>query len=117
MPFLVVAGITVIVQDRSAAENKPRPIGASDYAFDGTLRSSVRNRKRSWSFTTNPMTDAQVATLRTAIETGTGIVACSGDALGGTVNCEVIIDGVDYIRDRSQVTDFQRTVRLALNEA
>lgn len=118
MPFLTVAGITVVVQDDSASEPEAERIGASARAFDGTLRSSVRARKRRWQFTTNPMTDAAVATLRAAVETGTGIVNCSGDALlGGTVSCEVLIADIAYIRDPRVATDFSRTLTLALNEA
>lgn len=118
MPFLTVAGITVTVQDRNAQEREPTRIGASDRAFDGSLRSSVRTRKRSWSFTSVPLTTADLTTLRTAIETGTGIVACSGDALNGaSVTCEVLIGGIDYIRDGRVASDFSRAITLTLNEA
>jgi len=118
MPFLTVAAITVIVQDSSASEQEAERIGGSARAFDGTLRSSVRNRKRRWQFTTVPMTDAAIATLRSAIETGTQIVTCSGDALlGASVSCEVLITDVSYIRDQRVATDFSRTLSLSLQEA
>lgn len=118
MPFLTVAGVTVVVQDSSASEGPPTLIGGSARAFDGTLRSSVRASKRNWQFTTNPMTDANVATLRAAIETGTQIVTCSGDALlGASVSCEVQITDIQYIRDPRVATDFSRTLTLQLAEA
>jgi len=117
MPFLSIAGNTVEVLDESAVEDAPTIIGDFERAADGTMRSSVRGVKRSWSFTTMPITPAAHATLRAAILAGSGIVSCAGDALGASVDCFVEMDSSAFRRDITLTPDFRRSVALKLHEA
>lgn len=90
MPFLVVGGVTVNVAT-DASSRTVQEIGDRARAFDGTMRSTVRARKKAWSFTTVPMTDAAASTLETALN-GTLPVAVSGD-ITGSVNTHPEVTG------------------------
>lgn len=95
MPALVVGGVTVSVAPGGAREAVVE-IGDRARAFDGTMRSTVRSRKKAWPITTIPMTQGDATTLETALN-GTLPVACSGDILGASVNCHPEITGIDYV--------------------
>lgn len=84
MAFLVVSGITVNVTNASKQEQE---IGDKARAFDGTYRSTIRTRKRTWTIQTAPIARATADTLETALKSTTLPLVCSGDLLGATVNC------------------------------
>lgn len=87
MAWLVVGGTTIEVEARPSSSRETKvPIGQQRRAIDGTMRESIIARKREWSFTTGLLTDAEKATLESKLE-ATPPLSCSGDALGGAVNC------------------------------
>lgn len=90
MPYLVVGGVTTEVAP-GASSRSVTEIGDRARAFDGTLRSTVRGRKKAWEFTTVPMTKAAADTLETALN-GTLPVAVSGDTTG-SVNTHPEVTG------------------------
>lgn len=92
MPYHVVGGVTVSV---AASSESVEEVGDRGRAFDGTLRSTIRARKKEWTISTVPMTQADATTLETALN-GTLPVACSGD-LTGTVNTHPVITGKEYV--------------------
>lgn len=97
MPYLVVASIDVPVRNTQGGLNQIVRIGSSTRAFAGNLRSSYRAEKRVWQFTTELMELASWDTLKAAVTLGAH-VTCSGDALRGTVTCEVeMSSGTDEI--------------------
>jgi hypothetical protein len=84
MAFLVVAGITVpVAWPEGAPANEVVEIGDRMRAFDGTMLSSIRARKREQPVITHPMALAARDTLR-AVLTGSPPITCSGDLLGGS---------------------------------
>lgn len=113
MPFLQVGAVVVSVSTDGAAETEPYRVGESLRAEEGNLRTSVRALKRAWRFTTGPLTLAQYNSLRTAVGT-TGIAAVSGDAMPGSVNCEVLITDARYLADG---LGFLLIASLSLSEA
>lgn len=86
MPFLVVSGVTLLVSP-SSGEREKEEIGDRARAFDGTMRQTVRARKRSWHIVTTPLTRADADAREPYLESNTLPLVCSGDLLGGTVNC------------------------------
>ncbi|MBA3853329.1 MAG: hypothetical protein C0503_02880 [Gemmatimonas sp.] len=96
MPFLVIDGITVPVSTSGAQVLPPERIGSSARTFDGSLRTTIRFEKRGWKFRTPPRPVADWSALEAAVAFG-AFVDCSGDALGGTVTCEVTVSDADLI--------------------
>lgn len=88
--FLVVNSVVIPVAWPDGAESPVEEIGDSGRAFLGNMLSSVRARKSTWPVRTRPLTLTERGTLRTALES-TPPVACSGDLLGGSVSCTVVI--------------------------
>lgn len=114
MAFLIVAGVTVHATTAGGANLKKATvrIGSSSRAFAGSLRTTVRAEKRVWQFTTTWMSDANAATLEAAVALGAH-VSCSGDALGGSVNCQVTLGDGAYL---SVPGGFMRQLVLTLEE-
>lgn len=81
MSFLVVGGVTVPVRE---ADTSYQEIGERERAFDGTMRSTIRARKRVWTVHTVP--SAGIPAIYTALIAAPP-VSCSGTLLGGAVNC------------------------------
>lgn len=96
MAFLVIAGITVPVAIGGASVLAPERIGSSQRAFDGSLRTSVRLEKRGWRFRTPPRWVDDWSVLEAAVADGVA-VACSGDAIGAAVSCEVTLADADLV--------------------
>ncbi len=113
MAFLVVAGITVHVMTSGASRKAVERIGSSTRAFAGNLRTTVRVEKRAWQFTTKWLSNTDAAAIETAVALGAH-VACSGDALGGSITCEVTVGDGPYL-PKSGGT-FRRQVVLTLRE-
>jgi hypothetical protein len=90
MSFLTIAGTDILVADGSFKENALEQNGSMSRAYAGNLRSTVRWEKRSWQLNTLPMLSAAAATLKSAVALGV-VVACSGTAIGSTMNCIVTI--------------------------
>lgn len=96
MSFLVVSGITVSV---ASATRSKELIGDTARAFDGTFRQTAHDRKRSWQVTTTAMSRTDANALETALESTTLPLVCSGDLLGGTVNCYCpVVDSWDAVK-------------------
>jgi hypothetical protein len=88
MAFLIVGGVTVPVSSGQATQRAPERAGTSMRMFDGSLRSTVRHEKASWSVVTTLLTLTDRNALAAVIVNG-AFVSCSGDLLGGvTVECE-----------------------------
>lgn len=113
MAFVTVASIDLDILVAGAAQNESTVVGAAKRAFAGNMRSSIRARKRAWKFTVGPVTQSQHNTLRSAVEASSGIVNCSGDALGATISCLVTIGDADYVQDG---VSFLRRLDLVLQE-
>jgi hypothetical protein len=88
MPFLTVPtfGNVPVAMESGASSKTWDEVGGRSRAFNGDMHSTVRARKRSWRFRTRLMLRASADSLISALE-GTAPLACSGDALGGAVNC------------------------------
>lgn len=91
MPFLTVGGVTVEVTPGGSSRTVTE-IGDRARAFNGTMRSTVRDRKKAFQFTTVPMTQAAATTLETALN-GTLPVAATGDRTGA-INTHPVITRV-----------------------
>jgi hypothetical protein len=87
MATLVVGAVTVKVAASESDEDR-RPVGGEIVQmFDGSSRSTVRGYKRTLFIVTRLLNSSDATTLLAALLTTTLPVSCSGDLLGGTVNC------------------------------
>lgn len=111
MPFLVIAGVTMLVQKQGASEKIER-LGRKRRAFAGNLLSSQRGSYSVITFSTAPMLEADYQTLKAAVEGGS-FVACSGDALKAAEDYCVEIDEADYVADG---LGFKRVLTLTMTE-
>jgi hypothetical protein len=115
MAFLIIAGITVPVLEGQAVQHVERG-GSSTRAFAGNLRSQWRYEKRAWQVTTGLLTNTEDAALRTAVALAAQ-VTCSGDALGGSVTCEVEVADDGYTNTTTtDATGVMRSLALLLRE-
>lgn len=115
MSFVVVAALVVPVMEGQAVERVVR-IGSSNRAYAGNLRSTVRAEKREWQITTGLLTITEANTLKAAVALAAQ-VACSGDALGGSVTCEVEVGDGAYINTTTvDGTGVLRSLVLTLRE-
>lgn len=113
-PFLQVGSVIVLVEGSGANEQEPDVGGQVYRTYGGSLRSNERWRKRSWSFTSIEMTEAEFQTLRTEVAPP-GLVDCYGLALDGDiVPCHVAITAAPYTRQPDGT--HKRTVSLAVRE-
>lgn len=96
MSFLVVGGVTVPVVYPDGAENEVEEIGDMERAFAGNMLSSIRARKNTWPVQTRPLTSSERTALRAAL-VGTPPIACSGDLLGGSVNCVAVLQSDNVV--------------------
>lgn len=85
MEFLVVAGVTVPVELNTSTADVSE-VGDRERAFDGTMLATIRGHKNEWKVQTPPLLRADADTLEAALK-GTPPLACSGDLLGGPINC------------------------------
>ena len=113
MAFLTITGTPVEVLTDDAALPQAHIVGASQRAFDGTLRVTVRAEKRNWEFGVLPLTEAQYVAFRTLALTGAP-VTCSGDFVNGVaVSCFASLTGETYLADG---LGHRRLVKLRLDE-
>lgn len=119
--FLAFDGAAVIpcalLTDQSAEYNE---VGDRRRAFDGTMHSTIRDRKRVWKFETTPLTIADFGTLYTSL-TAAGPVDFEGVALDGenvTVTAHVEILGHKAVRFAAATADAgqRRILMFALHE-
>lgn len=96
MATLIVNGVTVTVSVGTPPSRVTREVGDYTPAFDGSDRGVIVTRKRTWTVTTTPMTQATANTLETALLAAPPI-ACSGDILGGSVNVRGTLVGYEYM--------------------
>lgn len=113
MAFLVIAAVTVPVAVDTFGEVEPLVVGERVSAFDGTLRDSIRARKRRWSGKTRPLTATEYTNVRSALDTS-GLVACSGDALGGALTCGVSVKSAAVSATEA---GFRRVIEFEMEEA
>jgi len=119
--YLIVNSHTVSVEQGSAKQASPIRVGATSRAFSGTLRSTVRTEKRSWSFTTIFLTIAQANTLMADLVNGT-YVNSYGDALygstsGSPVSCQGTVTGTeDKLTGAADGSGVMRKVSFTLAE-
>jgi hypothetical protein len=110
--FLVIAGITVPVQEGNAVKRIERD-GGNERAADMSLRWTGTAEKDSWTVLTGLLLNADAATIEAAIALGAQ-VTCSGAVIGGSLTCSVeqgdsayvsttTIDGLGYMRTLSLV--------------
>ena len=119
MPMLTVAGFTLEVSTDGATQSESDFIGGAERVFDGSMRSSRRGAKRNWRFTVisdgHPTTQAEHDAFRAAIEGGSGIVTCGGEALSNaTLSCLVTINEAPY---HQKLLTHVRSMQLTLQEA
>lgn len=112
MDFLIVGGIPVPVAT-DGVSHAVEEIGSRVRMRDGSCRSTVRARKSTWTITTTLLTRAAAGAL-VAVLVGTPPVACSGDLLGGTINCVPEYLGLTAVPTASGV---KYRVRFTLYEA
>ncbi len=111
MAFLTIPtfGDVPVAMDPSAARReKDHEVGERRRAYDGTMHTSIRGRKRSWNIRTPPLLRATADSLYSALE-ATPPLACSGDLLGGAVSCHYESGGADHPRKQTgehQVVEF-----------
>lgn len=114
MPFIALAGTPYDVLAPGASQAQSEAVGEAVRAIDGTLRSGVTRKKRSFRFTLEPMTQAAFETLE-ALERSGDFVAVTGDAMGAAAgDYELTITESGYTRKGS--TSFRRAVQIALRE-
>lgn len=82
MSFLTLGGVAVPVSPNGAQEGAIEQIGSESRAYAGNLRSTVRDEKRNWSFTTRSLSSSEESNIRAAIANG-AFITMSGDILGG----------------------------------
>lgn len=107
MPFLVVGGVTVLVETKTSRRTEV-PIGEVRRAFSGAPRSSVRGYYRAWSIETVFITRAAADTLRAALE-GAPPLTITGDLTGSITGYALNIGEVEK---RSVGPTFLEYVRL-----
>ena len=112
MAFLIIAGITVPVAEGEATKRATERVGSTTRMFSGALRSTVRVEKRSWQVTTKLLPLATAATLEAAVADGV-FVACSGDMIGTTLDCEVVVGESPY---RQTPSGAKRSMQLTIRE-
>lgn len=88
----------VEVQTAGAQRNADERVGGRRRSFSGQLRSQVRAAKRIWSFTTGPLSLTDANALRAAIALDARR-DCSGDAIGGIVECMIEVGDSPYVPD------------------
>jgi hypothetical protein len=94
MPMLVVGGVTVPVAREGGVDHDVEEFGGDrTRAFDGTMRSTVRARKGQWSIVTTLMAGGAKDTLVAAL-VATPPVTCSGDILGASTSCHIVLQKV-----------------------
>lgn len=117
MAFLTIGGVTYDVLTQGATQNAPMRVGEASPSFSGGLLSTVRARKRRWTFTLGPLTQAQADALDAATAAGL-FLACAGDAMpyAGTITCDVVLGEAPYVQDTVQALGFRRFVNVTLSE-
>jgi hypothetical protein len=116
MAFLTIAGVTVeVLVESSAKRNQYERIGRSARSHAGNLRSTQRATKRSWTWQSEPLTLAEIATLEAAAPDGT-FQSCGGEALDNdTIECQVLYGDMPYEENVSGVS-FRQTITITLIE-
>lgn len=115
MAFLTLGGTDLEVQHQGAGSGDPTYIGEQTRAFDGSLRTGVRGKKRSWSFTLIPMTHTAANAVRTLVGNDAA-VNLTGDVVGGaTIAVTGRVGSASFIPDGT-ASGFLEVLALALLE-
>ncbi|MDB4948898.1 MAG: hypothetical protein JWM27_1547 [Gemmatimonadetes bacterium] len=110
MAFLIVGSVTVPVAV-DGASMEVEQVGDRARAFDGTMRSTRRATKHRWKVKTAAM--ASPDTLLTTL-LGPPPIPCSGDLLGGSVQCDAEVTAVVFSPAPGGTA--RRTVEFILHE-
>jgi hypothetical protein len=113
MAFLTLGGTDVEVQHTGASTAEPTYIGEAARAFDGTYRSGVRARKRSWPFSVIPLSQTDFEALEALVGLDVQLVATGDFNNGVAVTVVARLGTVTYIPSG---TDFLRVATLTLYE-
>lgn len=125
LAFLTWASQAIPVDGSTFSEKEPEWLGTEDRADDGSLRSSVRGKKRVWGGATPPLAWDDAETVLALAPPGT-FVACGGAFLVGpvslaatTVLCSVRVTEIPYRDDRSApaAPSFKRVLAFTMREA
>lgn len=81
MPFCTLAGITVPCVPDATSDDPALKVGFKGIAFDGTLRSTVYQRKRRWTLKTAKIPSTTITALVNACDSGQTVVL-NGDIVG-----------------------------------
>ena len=114
MAFLTIAGLDIDVREDGATEREREVIGQSRRAFAGNLRTSKRAEKRSYTFSTAPMAQADVNALLAATRLGAHVAVSGAAMAGGAITAEVTVTEASYLADDD--AGFQRVLALAIVE-
>lgn len=113
MAFLTIGAVTVEVITTGASEEPEEEGVHTERAANGQLRAAVLfTSKRRWTFEALCRTETIFANLKAAANYP-ATVSCAGDAIGGTVNCKVLVGSRSYMADG---TGFVRTAALFIRE-
>ena len=93
MAFLLVGNSSTISVAPGGSQLKTVEVGDRHRAFSGEYRSTVIDTLRSWDITTTPLTRAVANTLYTTLTNTVQPSSCSGDLLGGSVDCFTKLTG------------------------
>lgn len=113
MPFLVVAGVTLKAQP-GFRQSLPIYRGEEVRAFNNALLSGIDAPKRVWSGSLVPMSPADAAAFRTAVDNGEHVTA-SGDFAGGTITARVDVE-TEYV-STANPTVHEEVLSLTITEA
>jgi hypothetical protein len=98
MPFCLVNNVPLAVRTDGATESEATRIGKETRAYDGTMRSTMRGRKRTWQFTLVELTPAEYAALALLAEQAVAF-PCTGDFVNNAAtSCYVRITGARYVK-------------------
>jgi len=113
--FLTFNGTPVPILRDGASQRPSVKIGDSARAYDGTLRSTVRGKKRGWAVKTGPLLPAEEDTFREMVDTDDEITV-NGDAVNNTpIQCRVDMGETEYISDGT-VDGFLRLANFEIKE-
>lgn len=93
MANVVIGGTNATVLNDGGVDHEYEDYGGDIVQMDdGSHRDTRKGRKNVWKFVTTLLSEANAATLETAITTAPPIT-CSGDALGASFSCIGVLRG------------------------
>lgn len=112
--FLTIAGVPIPVQSTNAEQQEDHRLGQIRYSQSGDLLCSLRSPKKSWPFSTRPLTLEEEASIRAAIGVDFLAKSVAGTGIGGTISALVLVNTVPYLQDG---LSHQRIINFTILEA